>query len=155
MRRLACALLLPAIAACSAQDTSGDSKALSIAAGAQSAPVSHLTPRTNFALHCQGCHLPDGSGFAERVPDMRGELSAMVRLPEGRRYLVQVPGTANSTLDNRATAELLNWLIPEMGPKPVAGFKPYTEAEVAALRAVKIDDIAAMRARVVARLPVQ
>ncbi|WP_144097470.1 c-type cytochrome [Croceicoccus sediminis] len=154
MRRVVVlALSFSALAGCGSQDDAASSPLPSIAAEAKAAPANHLTPRTNFALHCSGCHLPNGSGFAGRVPDMRGELSAMVRVAEGRRYLIQVPGTANSTLTDAETADLINWLIVEMGPAPVAPFKPYTESEVAALRAEKIEDPAAMRERVLAQLP--
>lgn len=152
-RALVPVLMLLALAACGSQDDGAGNSLPLLATEAKASQVANFGPRTNFALHCQGCHLPDGSGFAGRVPDMRGELSAMVRLPEGRRYLVQVPGSANSTLTNRETADLLNWLIVEMGPHPVAPFRPYTETEVAGLRAVKIDDAMAMRARVIAQLP--
>ena len=141
------------LSSCGSESATEHSGSAALVTEVQAAEVQRFSPRTNFALHCQGCHLPDGSGFEGRVPDMRGELSAMIRLPEGRRYLVQVPGTANSSLDNRETADLLNWLVPAMGPKPVAAFKPYTEAEVAALRAMKVEDVAAMRARVLAQLP--
>src|SRR5215207_2278697 len=30
--------------------------------------VSRYSPRVNYALHCQGCHLPDGSGMPGKVP---------------------------------------------------------------------------------------
>lgn len=118
---------------------------------AMAAPGPH-SPRTNYALFCQGCHLPDGSGMEGRVPDMRGQLAAMLAVPEGREYLVQVPGTANSPLGHEETAALLNWLIPQMEPGGSARFEPYTAAEVERLRAAPVRDIAATRERVIGRL---
>ena len=109
------------------------------------------SPATNYALFCQGCHLPDGSGMADKVPDMRRQLALMLSVPEGREYVVQVPGTASSPLDDGQTAELLNWLTAEMGPRGVE-FAPYDEAEIRRLRRSRTGSVVDMRRRVVARV---
>jgi mono/diheme cytochrome c family protein len=89
--------------------------------------------QVNYALHCQGCHLPDGSGMPGKVPDMRGQLGRYMRLPSGRAYIVQVPGSANARISDKEKADLLNWLVAEMGPVDDR-FRPYTAQEVATLR---------------------
>ena len=109
------------------------------------------SPATNYALFCQGCHLPDGSGMADKVPDMRGQLALMLSVPEGREYVVQVPGTASSPLNDGQTAQLLNWLIAEMGPSGT-DFVPYDEAEIGRLRHSRTGSVIDMRRRVVARV---
>lgn len=110
--------------------------------------------RINFLLHCSGCHQPDGSGSpANDIPDMRGRIGHFLNLPEGRSFLVQVPGTAQSSLGDGETAELLNWMVATLSGKEVpADFQPYTRAEVARLRATPLLDAAAVRASVVGRL---
>ena len=63
------------------------------------------SPRINYLLHCAGCHLADGAGKPDRgIPDMRGQIGHYLRTPDGRAYLAQVPGVANSALSNREIA---------------------------------------------------
>lgn len=120
-----------------------------VAAGAQ-APV--RSPRVNYMVNCQGCHLPDGRGMAGKVPAMRGYLANFLRVEGGRDFLVRVPGVANAALSDAELAALLNWLIPAMGPRLPAGFTPYTEEEVHRLRAQRLQDVQPLRAALVARI---
>lgn len=111
-------------------------------------------PRTNYLLHCSGCHQQDGSGSAESgIPNMKDRVGHFLRLPEGRAFLVQVPGTAQSALGDGETAELLNWMVVALSPGAVpSNLVPYTRDEVARLRASPLSDVAAVRASVVGRL---
>ena len=68
-------------------------------------------PAMNYTLQCMGCHTPDGAGVPERVPSIRATLLPFARMAEGRQFLVQVPGAAQSTLSNGELAALLNWMI--------------------------------------------
>ena len=70
-------------------------------------------------LECRGCHLPDGSG-ATGVPDLRDGIGRFVSVDGGRAYLVQVPGSSQSALDDAALAAVLNWMIRAFGPAEVA-----------------------------------
>jgi hypothetical protein len=110
--------------------------------------------RINYLLHCSGCHQPDGSGSpSSGIPDMRGSIGYFLRLPEGRAFLVQVPGTAQSSLNDGDTAELLNWMVKTLGEKAVpADFSPYTRDEVTRLRGHPLDDVPAVRTSVIGRL---
>lgn len=98
----------------------------------------HATPpeQFNYMIHCQGCHLPDGSGFpAHNVPDLRDHLGKFLFVEGGREFIVQVPGSAQSDLDDQALAELLNWMLLTFSPKQIpSDLKLYTEQEVAQLR---------------------
>ena len=109
-----------------------------------------LSPRMHYILHCQGCHLPDGRGMTGKVPDMRGELALFARLPEGRAYIGRVPGAANAHLTDAQLARLLNWLVPEMGPAE-AGFEPYSAEEVGKLRRNRLQEVRAIRQRLLAK----
>lgn len=112
------------------------------------------SPRLNYLLHCSGCHAQDGSGNPDcGVPTMRGALGHFLRLPEGRDFLVQVPGTSQSALSDAEVAEMLNWILKTYSPEQIPqGFKPYTKQEVAALRARPLDDVSGRRADIVRRL---
>lgn len=106
-----------------------------------------LSPRTNYMLHCQGCHLADGSGRQGKVPDMRGELGRIAQLPGGRDYIGRVPGVANAQLTDAQLARVLNWLIPEMTPEIAATFAPYSASEVGHLRRNRLQEVRAVRQR--------
>lgn len=125
-----------------------------LAASLASAAMASERERISFLLHCSGCHQPDGSGSpASGIPDMRGSIGHFLRLPEGRAFLVQVPGTAQSSLNDGDTAELLNWMVSTLGQKEVpADFSPYTRDEVTRLRGQPLDDVPAVRTSVVGRL---
>lgn len=112
------------------------------------------SPRLNYMLHCSGCHGADGSGSPQSgVPTMRGSLGHFLKAEGGREFLVQVPGTSQSPLSDRDTAELLNWVLKAFSAAEVpAGTPPYSTAEVAKLRAVHLEDVPAHRAAIVERL---
>ncbi len=103
----------------------------------------------NYILRCAGCHQVDGSGAPHSgVPGIKGTLGYFPRLEAGRAYLVQVPGTANSALDDAQVAELLNWMLNHFSAKELPpDFLPYTSAEVTRLRAVRPSNVTAERAR--------
>jgi hypothetical protein len=71
--------------------------------------------------------------------------------PAGRRFLVQVPGSAQSTLSDAELAEVLNWMVENLSAHP-AGRKvaPFTAAEVARYRYKPLVAVAAERQRLIA-----
>jgi mono/diheme cytochrome c family protein len=113
--------------------------------------ASERSPQVLYMLNCQGCHLPDGRGMDGKVPDMRGMLGKFQTVEGGRQFIVRVPGTANSKLDDNDVARLLNWLVPAMGPRE-DGFRPYDAGEVHELRSNRLTDVAGMRSRLVAEI---
>ena len=81
----------------------------------------------NYMLNCQGCHGPTGAGTADgSVTVMTDFVGKFLLVPGGRKYLVQVPGSANAPLSDQKLAELLNWMLWRVSPKQVpADFVPY------------------------------
>jgi hypothetical protein len=105
-------------------------------------------PQVNFALHCMGCHTPDGSGVEGRVPSMRDTLVPLSTIPDGRRYLVQVPGSSQSTLSDAELAELLNWMIRNLSDVlPPPSLSVFTTQEVGAYRTQTLSQVRATRER--------
>jgi cytochrome c553 len=51
-------------------------------------------PRSDYLMHCAGCHLADGSGLPPEVPSLAGPLGRIVSSPAGRDYVARVPGAA-------------------------------------------------------------
>src|ERR1700693_3469440 len=86
-------------------------------------------PVVNYQLRCMGCHLPDGSGQPGRVPSIRRSLVLFSASPEGRDYVVRVPGVAQSPLSDEDTAALLNWMARNLSDLEVPpSFADYSEA---------------------------
>jgi len=88
-------------------------------------------PAVNYQLNCMGCHGADGSGEPGRVPSVRRSLVLLSTLPEGREYIIRVPGVAQSPLSDEETAALLDWMarnLSDIPPRP--GFIDYSASEV-------------------------
>jgi mono/diheme cytochrome c family protein len=101
-----------------------------------------------YATNCQGCHGELGSSAAE-MPTLAGRVGYFTRIPEGRRYLVQVPNVALNANSDADIAAVLNWLLATYSRAQLPpDFKPYTASEVGELRQARID-VAATRRRVI------
>jgi len=105
-------------------------------------------PRSHYLIHCMGCHLVDGTGVPPEVPSFNHDLAFLAGTRAGRRYLVQVPGAAQSPIDDAALAELLNWMLARYAPGK--SIKPYTENEISSYRHEILADPKAERARLFA-----
>jgi mono/diheme cytochrome c family protein len=104
------------------------------------------SPETNYTLHCQGCHLADGTASADKVPALAGSVAQFLRVPEGRAFLIRVPGVANAQLADADLAALLDWTLRRFDAANLpADFVPYTAEEVHRLRAEPLVDIAPAR----------
>lgn len=105
----------------------------------------------NYTMACRGCHMADGSGYPGRVPSLRGQVSQYVAVPEGRAYLAQVPGAAQSTLSSKNLAEVLNWMVVAFDPEHLPhDFVPYQEGEVRIYRKEPLSAGSAVRAQILA-----
>ena len=104
-------------------------------------------PSYNYKLFCQGCHLPDGTGVLGEVPSLVNNLSRYIKTPEGREFVVQVPGVMHALLTDVEVAELLNWLVKNFDDQFFEGgqFLPYSSQEVTNIRAKGYVDIVAKR----------
>lgn len=114
------------------------------------------SPHVNYMLHCQGCHLPGGIGHPGIVPTLSENVGKFLHIPGGREYLVQVPGSAQSSLDDAQLAEVLNWLIEEFDKKhaPI-NFRAYTAEEVEKYRAVRIRNVTQIRTELLSKYTAQ
>ncbi len=109
-------------------------------------------PRRDYLLHCSGCHRQDGSGLASNgIPDLRDNGRHAAAAP-WREYLVQVPGVAQSQLDNARTAALLNWLLAQFAAPLPTDFRPFTAQEVAGYRSRTAHDAPTRRAAILRQL---
>ena len=108
----------------------------------------------DYMLNCQGCHLPDGSGFpARQVPDLRNQLGRFLSVPGGREFLVQVPGSAQTALNDADLARLLNWMLLRFSAAQLpADFQPYTAAEIGALRKQPLAQVSEVRSELLERI---
>ena len=65
--------------------------------------------RANYILHCEGCHGADGvGGVPEKVPPLRDAIGHFPKVSGGRDFLIQVPGVAQSPLDDAEVAALMS-----------------------------------------------
>jgi cytochrome c553 len=107
-----------------------------------------LEPHVNYQVYCMGCHLADGSGVQDRVPSMRRTLVKFSAMPEGREFLVRVPGAAQSPLSDADLATLMNWMVRNLSELPVPGdFVEYTAAEVGRVRHQPLVQVVEQRRR--------
>ena len=88
------------------------------------------------------------------MPSVRDTLVPLASKPEGRRFLIQVPGSAQSKLSDADLAEVLNWMVDNLSAvpasRPVARF---TAAEVAAYRHEPLVAVKNARRRLIAGEP--
>jgi hypothetical protein len=104
--------------------------------------------RQNYMIHCMGCHGEQGDGFKDQVPSLRGTLARFATLPEGRSFLLRVPGVSQSSLDAELTAEVLNWTLREFSDAEVLhAVPPFTADEVTEARARPLLEVSSVRAR--------
>ncbi len=111
-------------------------------------------PIVNYQLHCMGCHLADGSGESGRVPSIRRSLVLFSGTPEGREYVIRVPGVAQSPLSDQETATLLNWMARNLSDLAVPpDFADYSAAEVRRWRTRPLAQVSAVKARLMSAVP--
>ena len=117
-------------------------------------PVPHVTGvAQDYARWCQGCHREDGLGARGAVPRLRGFVGHFTHLPEGREFLVRVPGVAYVPLDDARVAALLNWMLETFSPaETAADFTPFAVEEVADLRRRPLDEVEGTRRELIGRL---
>ena len=103
--------------------------------------------RTDYLLHCGGCHLSDGSGAPDDVPSLRDDLGRIITVAEGRGYLVRVPGSSQAMLDDAELAAVINWVLTEFNSATLADdFEPLTAEEVQEARSDVLMDPLKFRA---------
>jgi mono/diheme cytochrome c family protein len=128
--------------------------AAALAAALLTATLARGNPAQDYVLYCMGCHGPEAQGVAGRVPPLAGSVALLMRSPEGRNYVLRVPGAANSALSDEQLAAVLNWLAqrypPPGGTAPATA--PFTAAEVGGLRHTPLANVKESRREVVRAL---
>jgi hypothetical protein len=100
-----------------------------------------------------GCHGPQGEGIPDRVPALKGFVGYFTYLPEGRAFLIQVPGVANAPLSDEELAQVTNWLLRTFSSKELPpDFKPFTAEEVRRYRAKPLQNVSQVREALLSRL---
>jgi len=98
-------------------------------------------PRSDYLMHCAGCHLSDASGAPPFVPPLSGSLGPLVASAAGRDYIARVPGAAQAPISDAALAEVFNWLLNEYNQSTLpADFRPLSAEEVGRSRAQVLAD---------------
>jgi hypothetical protein len=107
----------------------------------------------DWTLRCGGCHGIRGQGTPGHVPRLAGFVGHFTRHPEGRDYLMRVPGVIRARLDAARLAAVLNWLLASLSQDQVAAdFAPFTPEEIASAREAPLAEPQATRARLIADL---
>jgi mono/diheme cytochrome c family protein len=110
------------------------------------------SPGQDYMLYCMGCHGSDAQGVPGKIPPLAVSLARFMRAPEGRDYVLRVPGAANSVLSDAQLAGVLNWLAERYGAADSPAPAPFTEAEVARARHTPLINVQATRREVVQKL---
>ena len=88
-----------------------------------------------YTMNCWGCHSPHAEGIPGSVPRLAHSMGYFLHLPEGRTYLVRVPGVANSPLNDQQIADVLNWMLATFSKDELPkDFTPYTVDDIRAQR---------------------
>lgn len=103
--------------------------------------------RTDYLLHCSGCHGQDGEGKPWKgIPKFAGQVGHFQRTPESRAFLMQVPGLLGAGLGDERAAAVTTWLVREFaGASLPAGFTPYTTEEARRYREARPVDVIGRR----------
>ena len=104
-------------------------------------PGANADPKVDYLLHCSGCHMPDGTGLQNVVPTLHDVLGRIVAEPEGRSYIVRVPGSSQAPISDKKLAAILNWMLTEFSSATLpADFNPLTAEEVGEARGQQLAD---------------
>jgi hypothetical protein len=125
--------------------------AVALGAGAFAATVP-ASPAQDYTLYCLGCHGAQAQGVPGRIPPLAGSVSLFMRTPEGRDYVLRVPGAANSALPDAQLAAVLNWLAESYGAPGAPRAVPFTVDEVTRVRRTPLADVQARRREVIRAL---
>ncbi|HEY7963800.1 MAG: c-type cytochrome [Steroidobacterales bacterium] len=109
-------------------------------------------PMVDYTLFCMGCHGAQARGVPGKVPPLAGALSRFMRTPQGRDYVLRVPGAANSALSDAQLTAVLNWLAERDAGAGAAPVAPFTVAEVTAARRTPLASVQETRRAVISAL---
>ncbi len=106
-----------------------------------------------YAIHCQGCHGATGAGLPPAIPDFTDSLKYFLSSPEGKAYLVSVPGASMAPITDAELAGVMNWIIKRFVDETLpANFVYFTEHWVAEHRKPAQQDPASRREQLLEKL---
>jgi len=106
--------------------------------------------RSDYLLHCGGCHLENGAGNPPEVPDLRRDIDWLAGSADGRSYLTRVPGASQVPISDDRLAAILNWILETYYPGSAA-IRSFTGDEVGRTRGQPLYDPLAARAELATR----
>ena len=109
-------------------------------------------PLVDYTLFCMGCHGAQARGVPGKVPPLAGALGRFMRSPQGRDYVLRVPGAANSALSDAQLTGVLNWLAERDASADGSPVPPFTVAEVTAARRTPLASVQDTRRAVISAL---
>ena len=109
----------------------------------------HGKTRSDYILHCSGCHTLTGEGTVNGgIPAFPDSIQHIAGLENGRTYMVHVPGVISNDMSDAEIAAVLNYILDQWG----GGEGHFSADEVTARRAQEIGDVVVYRRRVVEEL---
>lgn len=121
---------------------------VSSAAAKSASDIEFTAAQSNYLLGCGGCHGVQGVSNSRLVPTLHDQVGYYLNVPKGREYLVRVPNVAFFTVTDRELAEMLNFVVFQIGGASTpADAKPYTAAEVAKLRRQPLTEVSLIEYR--------
>ena len=122
-------------------------------ASALAACAAVASPQQDYMLYCMGCHGAQAQGVPGKIPPLAHSLARYMRSPEGRDYVLRVPGAANSVLSDAQLAAVLNWIATQFNASELSSELPwFTTEEVSQSRHKPLADVLATRREVVRAL---
>jgi hypothetical protein len=108
----------------------------------------------DYMMNCQGCHLAEGEGFPVRgVPSVKGHIGKFQHVEGGREFLIQVPGSAQSDLNDERLTAVINWMMATFATNELpVDFRPYSVSEVSELRKSPLVDVKGTRALLIEKI---
>ena len=75
------------------------------------------------------------------MPTLVNELGRLLAIPEGRSYLVRVPGASQAPVSDQRLADIVNWILTEFNSDTLPrDFKRLTATEVSRARSNALAD---------------
>lgn len=107
--------------------------------------ITQLTAvQATYLERCAGCHGIQGHSAPAEVPSLRDQVGYFLCFPEARAYLVRLPSVANAPLEDDVLADLMNFVVFDIGggrPANRAVNDRYSASEVRELRKRPLNDI--------------
>jgi cytochrome c553 len=114
-----------------------------IPTGAEEPP--HLSrAQIDYLERCGGCHGIEGVSAQELVPTLRHRAGYFLCTRLAREYLVRLPSVATSPLSDEAVANLMNFVVFDIGDAPnlAPNAQTFSAAEVHLLRRNPLNEVA-------------